>query len=275
VTEQSAEIHPHTAGRLLASELTLRRRATAVWCIAIALLVVMVVATYPSIRDNPSLDSIYQDMSPAVQALLGGSDLTSPTGYLSTQLYAFFLPAVVLVFAVGRGAAAIAGEEEDRTLDLLLAQPLSRRLLYVQKAAALAVGLLALTIAGMIPVVALNNAVQLDLPVQNLVAISLQMGLFCLALALIAQAVAAALGSRGLGIAVSVGYAVVSYFVYGVSQTADWLEPVRPLTLWRWYLDNEPLANGLGVAEVAVMAGVCATSLVLGVVLFERRNTRA
>jgi ABC-2 type transport system permease protein len=99
--------------KLLASELRLRRTSLVVWVASVFALVAMITAFYPQIRSDPSLNSIYATMSPAVQALLGGSDLTSPAGYLNTQVFAFFLPAVLLVFGLGRGSASIASEEEE------------------------------------------------------------------------------------------------------------------------------------------------------------------
>ena len=106
---------------------------------------------------------LYGDLSPSAQALLGGSDLTSPVGYLNTQMFAFFLPAVLIVFGVLRGTAALAGEEQDRTLDLLLAQPVHRGSAYVQKAIAVLLGLALLSLATFVPLVVLNGPVGLDL----------------------------------------------------------------------------------------------------------------
>lgn len=243
--------------------------------VTIAALIALVVAVYPSIRVNSSYDTLYQDLSPTLQALLGGSNLTSPAGYLSTQLFAFFLPAVVLIFAIGRGAEAIAGEEEQHTLDLLLAQPLSRRSAYLQKSAAVVAGTAAMAVASWIPLVALDSAVRFDLPVTRLTGACLQLGLFSCALALGAQAVAAAAGRRTSGIAVAVGYAVSSYFVYGLSMTVHPLSYLRPFTLWRWYLANDPLHAGTGSIEVAVLLGVCVVFLIAGAAAFDRRDLRA
>ncbi len=260
---------------LLRSGLRLARRSLVLWAVSIAALVVLVVMVYPSIRDRTSLNSIYGDLSPAAQKLLGGSDLTSATGYLSTQLFGFFLPALLLVFAVGRGAGAVAGEEEQHTLDLLLAQPVPRRSVYLQKAAEVVTGVTLLTVAIWVPVAALDSAVRFNLPVAYLTAVCVQMGLFCAALGLAAQAVAAAVGHRAAGIALAVGYAVLSYVVYGVSASVHWLIYLRPLTLWRWYLSNDPLASGFGAAETGVLAGVCAVALAAGVAGFERRDLHA
>lgn len=44
----------------------------------------------------------------------------------------------MLVFGLGRGVASLAGEEDERTLDLLLAQPVERWSMYLQKAATIA-----------------------------------------------------------------------------------------------------------------------------------------
>ena len=210
-----------------------------------------------------------------MQALLGGSDLTSPVGYLNTQLFAFVLPVALLVFGLGRGAASVAGEEEERTLDLLLAQPVSRSSAYLQKSVALAVGLAILTWAGWLPLVALNGPVQFNLPVVNLTAVSVQMGLMCLGLSLAAQAIAAWTGRRAVGLAIVAGYAFVSYVVYGLSGTVGWLAHVRPLTIWRWAQLNDPLSTGFGWQELLGLALVCVVSVAVGVLLFGRRDLRA
>jgi ABC-2 type transport system permease protein len=261
--------------RLLRSELRLQRVSLTIWTLSVAALMLLIIAVYPSVRDDPSLNSIYESLGPSAQGLLGGSDLTSPVGYLSTQVFAFFLPIVLLVFGLGRAAASIAGEEEGRTLDLLLAQPVPRWSAYLQKAAALAVGLALLTLASWLPIVALDSAVQFDLPWTQTLAVCVQMGLFVLGLSLAAQAIAAATGRRSIGLAVAAGYAVVSYLVYGLAGSVPALEHVLPLSLWHWYLGNDPLSTGFGSAAVLVLGAVVVVSAAVGVALFDRRDLRA
>jgi len=261
--------------RLLGSELRLRLVSLIVWAISIAALVLLIVAFYPSVRDNPSLNDIYGNLTPSMQALLGGSNLTSPVGYLNTQLFAFVLPVALLVFGLGRGAASLAGEEEEHTLDLLLAQPVSRGSAYLQKSGAVAVALALLACAGWLPLVALNGAVQFDLPVANLTAASVQTGLMCLGLSLAAQAIAAWTGRRAFGLATVAGYTVLSYVIYGLSSTVDWLAHLRPLTIWRWSQLNDPLTTGFGWQELLLLGLVCVVCAAAGTLLFTRRDLRA
>jgi ABC-2 type transport system permease protein len=261
--------------KLLHSELRLRWVSLTLWCVAIVLIMLLIVAFYPSVRDDPSLNAIYEGLSQSAQGLLGGSDLTSPSGYLSTQVFAFFLPIVVLVFGLARGAASLAGEEEDRTLDLLLAQPVPRWSAYLQKSAALFVGLLLLTLASWLPLVLVGPAVRLDLPWTNTLAVCVQMGLFALALSLWAQAISAASGRRGVGLAVVSAYAFVAYLVYGLADAVSWLAPVKGLSLWRWYLGNDPLDTGFGATEVLVLLLTSLAALAVGTALFARRDLRS
>ena len=257
------------------SDLRLRRTSLLLWFLAVGTLVAGIAAIYPAVRDNPSLDSIYADLSPTAQALLGGASLTSPAGYLNTQLFAFFLPAILLVFSIGRGASSVAGEEEERTLDLLLAQPVPRSRLYAEKAFALITGVTALTVACIVGVVVLRQPSGLSLPYANLVAVCVHMGLMCTALGLATQAVSAAAGRRIVGIAASAGYAFVSYIVYGLSTTVHPLSYLRPFTLWRWYLGSDPLTTGFAATDIFVLGAVCAATVAAGTFAFRRRDLHA
>jgi ABC-2 type transport system permease protein len=257
------------------SDLRMRRSSLVVWSLSVAVLVGGIAAIYPTVRVNPSLDKIYSGMSPTLQALLGGSSLTSPAGYLNTQLFAFFLPAVLLVFAIGRGAGSIAGEEEDRTLDLLLAQPVDRRRLYLEKALAVLVGVAGLTLACIVAIVAVREPADLSIAYSDLVAVCVQMGLLCAALGLAAQAIAAATGRHAIGIAAAAGYTFVSYVIYGLSATVHALSYVRPLTLWRWYIGGNPLSTGLSGEAVGVLIAVSVVIVATGVVAFGRRDLHA
>jgi ABC-2 type transport system permease protein len=258
--------------RLILSELRLQRLSLLAWLCSLAGLVVLVLAFYPQVRGNTSLDSLYADLSPSLQALLGGSDLSSPVGYLNTQLFAFFLPAVLLVFGIGHGASTLAGEEEARTLDLLMAQPVPRGAVYLQKAGALAVSVSALASVSWLSLVVLDNWADLHLAVSKLAAVCLQLGLFALALAFAAQAIAATTGRRAIGLAGVSGYAVISYVVYGLAQTVSWLQHVRPFTLWRWYLFNDPLRSGFGGREIGVLLATCVIVTGGGALGFGRRD---
>ena len=78
-------------------------------------LAALMVAVYPTVRDKPGLNSWSQDYPEALKALFafgGDVDYASGAGYLGAELFAFMVPLLLIVVAIGAGARAIAGEEE-------------------------------------------------------------------------------------------------------------------------------------------------------------------
>lgn len=261
--------------RLVGSELALRRAATVAWLVGMAVLVAAVAGFFPALHGNASLNVLYADLPAALQGLLGGADLVSPVGYLSTQMFAFVAPVVLLILGMGRGAAALAGEEEDRTLDLLLAQPVSRRALYGAKAVAVTIWLTELGAVTWGVLAALDSVTGLHVGLGRLAATCLQMTLMCLAASWACMAIAAGTGRRIVGIGAVAYYLFLSYLVYGLSGAVRWLGPVRPLTVWRWYLGNDPLVHGVSVTGVGVLLAVSLVATGVGAAVFDRRDVHA
>ena len=103
-----------------------QRRSLLAWVVGIAAYVALLCAVYPAVQKSAgSLNQYLQNLPSAFRnAFLGGSvDFSSPAGFIDTELFSFMGPILILVFAVGFGARAVAGEEEAGTLDMVLAYP--------------------------------------------------------------------------------------------------------------------------------------------------------
>ncbi len=101
-----------------------QRRALCWRAAGVAALGISTMLFYPSMADAPEFDEMLENMPEALARTI--TDLTSPEGYLNSQLYVFMVPLVFLVFTVGRSSGAVAGEEERGTLELLLSYPIRR-----------------------------------------------------------------------------------------------------------------------------------------------------
>jgi ABC-2 type transport system permease protein len=210
-----------------------------------------------------------------LRPLLGPEDITSPVGYLASQLYLSLLPALLLIFAIGRGVALLAGEEEEHTLDLLLAQPISRASLYTQKFVGLAIGLAVLAIASWLPTMALAAPTGLDIAPVALASATLQLFGLSLFFGSLALAISSAAGRRGAGIAVAAGFAFATFLIDGLGQSVSWLSHLRPLTPWRWYEVTTALSTGFVWPSFFVLVGAALIVTFLGFWAFDRRNLRS
>jgi ABC-2 type transport system permease protein len=248
------------------------------WVIGVAALTALVAVAYPTVRDNRELGSTFADLPPGVQALLGldGGVITSPVGYLNSQLLANLLPAMLLIFAVGMAAWSVAGDERDGTLELLLANPISRTRVALARllAMALLLALLASVAGGVLVALAPSTGLGATLPAGRIISAAGACALMGLTFAAVAFAVGAITGSRGAAIAAAAALAFGGYLVEGLAEAAPALRWLRPVNPWHWLLNGNPLQNGL---TPDIWLGPAIATLVFttaSLLVFARRDLR-
>lgn len=256
-----------------------RRGGLLWWSLGLVGVVGLLAVAYPTVRDNAELDKTFAGLPPGVQGLLGlGGQitLTSPAGYLNSQFFANLLPVMLLVFAIGVAAWAISGDEAAGTLELLLANPISRARVATERAGALVVLLAALTAVCAAALIAVAPAVGLDqgLPAERLLAASVACALLALVHAAVAFAVGAATGSRPAALATASAVAVAGFVVQGLAQQVPALRPARAASPWHWLLASDPLANGLVWRSWALPLATTAVLVILGSLRFQHRDLR-
>ena len=103
-----------TRGEITRQMLRGGRRSLVAWAAAFAALVALYAAIWPSIRGNNQWQELFNTLPHTYRALFaagGQLDLSTPAGYLGIELMGFLGPALMAVYAISVGAAAIAGEE--------------------------------------------------------------------------------------------------------------------------------------------------------------------
>ena len=151
-------------GNVFLKSLRDQRRSFVWWAIGLAAVTLLTVLFYPSIEGSPELNELLGDEDSIMRAFVGDlEDMTSPEGFLNSQLYFLLVPLLVIVFAVAGGSGAIAGEEEKGILDLLFSHPVRRSTVVLHKLAAMLVSVLALAAVAWIAVVVGALAVDMDI----------------------------------------------------------------------------------------------------------------
>ncbi len=251
-----------------------QRRSLIWWCIGLTALTWLTVLFYPSVRDVPDFNELYEQMPEALAKMFAGefSDLTSPEGFLNSQLFFFVVPIIFLVFAIARGSGAIAGEEERGTLDLLLSNPLTRSQVLVQKFAAMLVAVLALGFVIWLGMAIGVVVVDMEISLMRLAEATLSAALLAAVFGALALAAGSATGKRGLSIGVASAIGVAAYFLNALAPLVDVLEPLTRLSPFYYYIGADPLTNGLNLLHAAVLTGLTLALLAVALVTFERRD---
>lgn len=246
-----------------------RWRSIVAYSVGMALYTFVVVALYPAFKDSTSLDDFIGSDSTAAALFGVTGSLTSPDGWLNGNVYANFLPLVVLLVTIGYGAAALAGQDEDGTLCLVAVLPLRRRQIVLQKAAAMTVQVVVLS-AAVAAAVALGRFFELPIPLGDLAGVTVAVVLLGLDFGLVAMTVGAVTGRRATALGVSTALAAASYLVASLAPVVSWLDPVKYVSLFYWSVGDDQLGNGVGLDDLAVLVAVLVLALWAAVVAFRR-----
>lgn len=250
-------------------DLRLRGRAQLGYAAGMAIYAFVIVALYPAFRNDTSLNQFTANGS-TVAALFGATgSLTSPSGWINANLYANFVPLIVLVLSIGYGASAIAGQDEDATLSLIATLPISRRQIAIQKFAAMSLQAIPVAAVTALGVVA-GRGFSLPIPPVGVLGVTVGVVLLGIDFGAIALLIGAPTGRRATALGASSALAAVSYLVGSLAPVVDWLHAARFVSLFYYAVGNRQLERGISVADAAVLAAVAAASLYACLVAFDR-----
>ena len=217
----------------------------------------------------------YMDELPEVLlALFGGGDMSTPEGWYQAETFGMVTPIAVMVVTVAIGARALAGEEEHRTMGLLLANPIKRSTVVYQKTFAMVLYAFAVGFATFAGVAVGSLLGGLDMSIGNIAATSLLVTLVGSVFGAFALALSAATGRVNVAVYGAVGAALVLYVLNALLPFTDKLVGFAKWSPFYYYLSSDPMMNGMNWGHGAVLIGLTVVLIGLSVVLFQHRDLR-
>ena len=249
-----------------------RRHGLLWWSLGIGLLTVVVLSVWPSVRDE--YQTLVKDYPEALLAFFGidKGGVGSAEGYLQAELFGFMVPLMLIAYMIAGGSAATAGEREAGTLELLLAQPVSRARVLVHKYLALSASLAVISMVYTVVLIAASNAFHLHVRVSGLAAATLMAYALAVLFGAVALLVGCLSGHRALAAGVASGAALAAYLLTSIAALVAGLKPFRPLSPFWWYSGNDPLRHGLDVLHVGLLVGATVVCIAGAVLAFDRRD---
>jgi ABC-2 type transport system permease protein len=249
-----------------------QRRGILIWTIAIAAVGVLYAAFWP-LMNNPEMAAVLDAYPPELLDALGFTDITSPSGYLGATTFGLLGPILVLIFGAVLGSRAIAGDEEAGRLDVLLAHPVERWQVVLQRFAAMVVAItLPMILLYVALLVASGPADFTSIGPDRLAAATLQLGTLGLVFGSLALAIGAVTGSRGIAWGVVALVGVIGYIANTLGPSIDAISWSRSFSPFYYYSGGRPLSNGLQVDDLLVLLTCVAVLVAAALIGFRRRD---
>jgi ABC-2 type transport system permease protein len=249
-------------------------RPVLAWSVFAAGMPALYVALYPSFGEAKVMQEFMDQLPEAYRAMFAstGLDLSTAEGYLNIELFSFVGPLLLLAVGIALGAGATASEEESGTADLLLANPIRRWRVVVEKGAAMLLWTAVVAVAIWVGVAGAAAGFGVDLHLGRVAAALAACALLGMAYGGVAMTVGSLLARRMAAFAIALVLAVVAYFVNALAPLITGMEGWRILSPFYWYVGNDPLRNGIEPVHAIALAGVAVAGVLVAAVVWERRD---
>lgn len=246
-----------------------RWRGSLIGSVTLALFLLMGMAVYRNIDLT-----IYTDLPEALRALINIPADADIGGLAYGAIYSSYGALTVAAIAIAMGSAAIAGEERDGTIGLLLANPRSRTYVLISKTASLVlligIGAMILWGAGhLVPAV-----LDVDITGMHVGALVLHLFVNALFYGFMALAIGAWTGKGGLASGVTAGVMVVAFFIAGLLPVVEGLENVARISPWYYFDSSQPVVNGISWSHLGVLIAAVAALGITALIGVNRRDLR-
>lgn len=252
-----------------------RLRGTLVLTAVVLAFAGLAVGLFPSVAESGvDFEAYVESFPPEVQAaFLGGvTDLGTVEGFLLTELYQLVWLLVLPAYFAYAAAALVVGDVEHRTVDLLLASPVSRSRIVVAKGLALLPGIVTVNALSLFGVLAFISLIGETVDPVDFLRLHALFVVYHAANAAIGLVASTALTRTRRARAAALGVVVGTFFLDALTVETDF-EWLGSLSLSRYFDAAEILIEArVEWGDVAVLLVVAIVGVVVAAELFERRD---
>jgi ABC-2 type transport system permease protein len=211
---------------------------------------------------------------PQLMAMVGNANYSTPAGFYTGEIFSMVAPVAVAVVAISMAAKALAGEERDRTMGVLLANPVTRSRVVLEKAGAMTAMTAVVGLSAFIGVVTGDLIARLGMSYVDMAAVCVHLTAFGVLMGAIALFAGALTGVSRVATAVGTGVTTLAYAAASFLPLSVRFHGWAKASPFYYYSGSSPLQNGFAWGHIAVLAGASAVFVALSVWAFNRRDLR-
>jgi len=257
---------------LLTKSVSDRRTLTAVLGLLLIVMGAFVGALWPPMRDT--FADLSSGLMDDILRALPGADMTTGAGWANAELMSMVAPAAIITVAVVSAARATAGEEEAKTLGMLLSAPVSRLMFLSVKTAAMTIHVLivgAFLAVGLMVGNLIGNLGLTPAGILGATAHTVLLGIF---FGMVAILIGAATGNGRLTTAGTGTLAGIAFVMSAILPLSNTLAEGAKASPWYYFNASNPLVNGFDPQHLAILAGASVVLASLAMVIFRARDLR-
>ncbi len=253
-----------------------RRNLILIYCLAAILLLWMYIALFPSFKDqSANLEQLIKGYPQSFMKAFNFDikSFTTVEGYLATEQFSFVWPIITIFMMIGYAGAALAGEIERGTIEVLLSQPISRAKLFVSRYLAGIFMLVIFTFFSVYAATPLSAAYNISFKAPNFTTLVILAFMFALSIFSIAYFLSSIFSDKGKVFFISGVVLVIMYVLNILSSLKESLMNLKYASFFYYFNPQKALVyNEIDHWSYIVFLGTALVLFILGLVIFAKRD---
>lgn len=266
---------------LLRHQLRTELVSLVIWSLSLGALVFYTVVMWQQLKNGgglAALEEMLRNMPPAFKGLYGSAfNITQLTGWLQGYAFGGYLNLIYSIYVGLFAAGMVTREVDQRTLEFLLALPVTRAQLLLSRWLGMVVSLVCVHLTHLLGVVLGVLTLGQKPAWGNFLVASLNSLLLYVAIGGLLLAVTLFINDYGPAVGSSIGIATGLYLLYSLTESSTGLvKGLRKLDPYALFNAGPIIGNGeIPWSNMAILSGVAAAALALSLYLFQRKQITA
>ncbi len=240
------------------------------WFAGLFLTTVVIMLLFPTLRDT--LGKALNEVPESMKGILGNAQTYQRVnGFIDIQVLAQMV-FMTIVYGIILFTGVIAGDENEGTLQTLLANPVSRTKVYFEKLAGASLLLLIVNSSIFFGTLVGALIVSESVDVVRLALACFMLYVATLVFSVIGFSIGAITGKRGLAGALAGTLAFVSYLITNLVSSVKILKPVNRFSPYEYFNKPSILDNGVEIKDLLILVSILLVFVIIGYVFFTKRD---
>ncbi len=244
------------------------------WMFGATALLALTAAFFPTIKES-GIDQLFKSIPPAMKNMIGEvSDYSTFPGYLGSAVFGLRAQMLFVPMAIILGYGLSVTEEASGKLYQLLAQPISRRRVLLEKfIAGLFIQAVVIAVA-VISTVVVGVIIDEQIPQEMLMRVYIMSTLFTWAVYAVTYGLGMITGRKSIALMLPLAWVMFSILSDAFSAQIDWLKDADYASILHYYRTSELIHNDINWANAVTLGILILAPILLALLVFPNRDLR-
>lgn len=239
----------------------------------------MLAASMPAVLENKEMfEKLLSAYPEKVLTFLAGSGIDFSTlltkeGYLTMEFFALWFPIILFAYIISYTVSVISKDYESGTIEPLLAQPVTRTRIIVERFLAVTIGLFSLSFITVFSLWILLKLYDQALAFTGLLAVGIHAFCFVLVFGAINLFFTSVFLEKGKALGISIGIFVLMHVANALSDSVEFLDKIKFLSLFNYYkIYQALLLDPFPLKETLLFVGIVVVLFVSSIFIFKGKD---